>query len=70
VPYYLPAPELVKIEVYNALNQLEFIRSEGRQPQGYHTCLLDLAACENGVYFYRLITENGLSTGKMIKQDK
>ena len=59
IPYQLPAPMQVRLEVFNILGQRIAILVDGEQPAGFHTAVWDATdaageAVAAGVYLYRL----------------
>lgn len=69
--YSLEHRSIVKIELFNDLGQLVATLVDGMQEPGTHTVSWDGRATSgepapSGVYFYRLETDGGLQTKKMI----
>ena len=67
ISYQLPVNSMVKLKVYNSIGQEIETLVDQFQSAGYHSLLLTLSSSlSSGVYFYRLITDNSVSTKKMI----
>lgn len=71
IQYYLPAESKVSLRVYNILGQVVRTLVNGPQPGGDHFEAWDGhsdggAALASGVYLYRLQTDNGIYTRKMV----
>ena len=67
ISYQLPVNSMVKLKVYNSIGQEIETLVDQFQSAGYHSSLLTLSSSlSSGVYFYRLITDNSVSTKKMI----
>ncbi len=74
IPYQLPAPSLVRLEVFNILGQRVATLVDGEQEAGVYRAHWDGTdaagrAAAAGVYFYRLTVAGAHWTGKMVLAD-
>ena len=74
IPYRLPTPMLVRLEVFNLLGQRIATLVEGEQPAGLHTATWDATdasgkAVGAGVYLYRLSARGAQHTRSMLLMD-
>ncbi|MCY3737188.1 MAG: T9SS type A sorting domain-containing protein [Gemmatimonadaceae bacterium] len=74
IPYELPTPAHVRLEVFNLLGQRIATLMDGPQPAGYHTARwhgTDAAGrpVAAGVYLYRMRGEGVSLTGRMVLVD-
>ena len=74
IPYQLPAPSLVRLEVFNILGQRVATLVDGEQEAGVYRAHWDGTdaagrAAAAGVYFYRLTVAGAHWTGKMVLVD-
>ncbi len=68
IAFYLPAPALASLSIYNAAGQL-VQRIEGNYPAGWQEVYLDRRSLAAGWYSYTLATAYGVATKKMIVID-
>ncbi len=71
ISFALSKPGQVKLCVYNTLGQLVCTLAEGPMTSGHHTVIWDGRASDgaesaSGIYFYRLDSESGSETRKMV----
>lgn len=68
IQYSIPGTEYVKVELYNSLGELIKIIDEGIKEEGTYTLFLSFNnyILASGVYFYRLIAGDYISTKKML----
>jgi len=71
IRYVLPSAGQVRLEIYNILGQRVAVLADGMQPAGTHAVRWDGRdhndqALSSGVYLYRLSTEEGVRTRKMV----
>ena len=66
--YSLPKGADVRITLYNALGQKIFERNPGKQNYGKHIIRLNTSDLSTGAYYYRLMINNQLIVGKLIKE--
>ncbi len=74
IPYQLPAPMHVRLDVFNLLGQRIATLVDGERPAGFHTASWDATdaagqAVGAGVYLYRLTGEGGQTTRRMLLID-
>ena len=74
IPYQLPAPSPVRLEVFNILGQRVATLVDGEQAAGAYRARWDGTdaaggAAASGVYFYRLTVAGAQWTGKMVLVD-
>ena len=74
IPYQLPAPMHVRLEVFNLLGQRIAALVDGEQPAGFHTAEWDATdasgqAVGAGVYLYRLSGDGAKITRRMLLID-
>jgi predicted extracellular nuclease len=66
ISYNLPAPGNVTLKVYNLLGQQVRELVNQYQAAGHYTLRFDAVGLPSGVYLYRLVTESGALTKKML----
>jgi hypothetical protein len=66
IEYSLPTAAFVELKVYNVFGREVTTLVNGKQEAGPHRVLFDSQGLPGGVYFYRLQTEDGLETKKMV----
>lgn len=66
ISYDLPYPSKVSLKVYNVLGQEIATIFEGVQPAGNYKTTFDGKNLSSGIYFYRLIANDFVSTKKFI----
>ena len=74
IPYQLPAPMHVRLEVFNLLGQRIATLVDGEQPAGFHTAVWDATDAAGqgvaaGVYLYRLSGDEAKITRRMLLID-
>lgn len=69
VMYCIPRSTKVKIQIYNLRGQIVETLLNEEKPAGYHNVKWDVpekSGMSSGVYFYKLETDNGFITKKML----
>lgn len=66
IEFSLPSASRVKLEVFNILGQNVATLVDERLSAGEHKVEFDASKQPSGIYFYRLIYENGSATKKMV----
>jgi len=66
IEFALPAAGKARLEVFNILGQQVATLVDGRLQAGYHEVEFDASSQPSGIYFYRLTTEDGSATRKMV----
>ncbi len=66
ISFSLPARSAVRLNVFNLLGQKVITLVNGDFPAGVHYVTWDATAVPSGIYFYRLSTDNGDLTRKML----
>ena len=74
IPYQLPAPARVRLEVFNILGQRVATLVDGQRPAGFHTATWDATDASgrgvaSGVYLYRLLGGGERLTRSMVLLD-
>ena len=74
IPYQLPAPGRVRLEVFNILGQRVATLVDGERPAGFHTAAWDATDASgrgvgSGVYLYRLLGGGERLTRSMVLLD-
>ena len=74
IPYQLPAPTRVRLEVFNILGQRVATLVDGARPAGFHTATWDATDASgrgvgSGVYLYRLLGGGERLTRSMVLLD-
>ena len=74
IPYQLPAPVRVRLEVFNILGQRVATLVDGERPAGFHTAAWDATDASgrgvaSGVYLYRLLGGGERLTRSMVLLD-
>jgi flagellar hook assembly protein FlgD len=64
--FALPSDSHVSLEVYDVLGNHVTTVAEGQYPAGSHGIQLDASRLGSGTYFYRIITDNGTATKRML----
>ncbi len=66
VPYELDRPGPVRLEVYDVLGRRVATLVDGEQPAGRHTVDWDASGMASGMYLYRIASEGGSETRRMV----
>jgi hypothetical protein len=66
IRFYLPRTQSTSLQVFNVLGQLISVNDYGSLSAGEHEVLYDASRISSGVYFYRVITEDGAKVRKMV----
>lgn len=66
VMYCIPRSTKVKIQIYNVKGQLVKTLVDKHMPAGYHSVDWNVEGMSSGIYFYKLETDNGSITKKML----
>jgi bacillopeptidase F (M6 metalloprotease family) len=66
IRYYIPRPDVVKVEIYNILGQKVATLCDGLQQAGYHTITWDASNVSSGIYFTRLQSNDQVMCIKMV----
>ncbi len=66
IEYALPQKSEVRLDIINILGQFVETKNLGYQAAGYHTIDFDGSALSSGIYFYRIITDFGVESKKMV----
>ena len=74
IPYQLPVPVRVRLEVFNILGQRVATLVDGERPAGFHTAAWDATDASgrgvgSGVYLYRLLGGGERLTRSMVRLD-
>ena len=64
----MPAPEHVRLTVYDVLGRELAVLVDERQSAGSHSAKLDASSWPSGVYLYRLEAGNQVATGRLVRQ--
>jgi hypothetical protein len=56
----------VKLEVFNVLGQRVAMLADAKQAAGDHSTEFNASSFPSGIYFYRLTSEGGVATRKMV----
>ncbi len=67
VSFDLPTAGLTRLEVFDLSGRLVDTLVDAVLPEGGHTAVMSGADLSPGIYFYRLETTNGYSTGRCVK---
>ena len=54
IDYYLSAPSIVMLEVFDVIGRKVTTAVDGRETSGYHSVIFDAGKLSSGIYFYRL----------------
>ena len=66
IKYYLDEPSFVKLIIFNLMgNEIETIVNKF-EDAGEHAVIFSARELPSGTYFYRIITKNKHSTGKLL----
>ncbi|HWY98063.1 MAG TPA: T9SS type A sorting domain-containing protein, partial [Bacteroidia bacterium] len=65
VVYNLNRAQNVSIEVWNMLGQKVIDMSNGKQTEGQHETIINRATLQTGIYFLRLVTDEGVAIQKI-----
>ena len=65
IPFDLAASGNVSLKVYNLAGQLVETLVDGDMSAGHHSINWDASSVASGIYFYKLQTENNVSTMRM-----
>jgi hypothetical protein len=66
IVFSLTRPESIRLDVYNVAGQRLTTLAEGKFPPGEHVVIWEAGAQPSGIYFYRLTTDSGVMTRKML----
>ncbi|RKZ00384.1 MAG: hypothetical protein DRQ13_00525 [Ignavibacteriae bacterium] len=66
IKYSLPTNEFVNITVYDLLGKAITVLINEQKPAGSYEIIFDASELPSGVYFYKLVTNDFISTKKMI----
>ncbi|MBC8478313.1 T9SS type A sorting domain-containing protein [bacterium] len=66
IEYTLTVPGMVTLEVFNPLGELVTRLVDGSRPAGTHLVAFDADELASGVYLYRLTTDSGAISRKMV----
>jgi len=66
IEFSLPSASEVKLEIFNVLGQNVATLADGTLSAGNHQFEFDASNQPSGIYFYRLIHQNGSDTKKMV----
>ncbi|SYZ72609.1 exported hypothetical protein [Candidatus Zixiibacteriota bacterium] len=66
ISFSLPARSAVRLDVFNLLGQKIMTLADGDYPAGVHTVTWNASDVPSGIYFYRLTTDEGKLTRKML----
>ncbi len=66
ISFSLPSGSYVELTVYNVTGQKVAVLAHGHFDAGQHTVTWDASGVSSGIYFYRLDTELGIETKKMV----
>lgn len=67
IPYGLPAPTEIRLEVFSLLGQRMMVLVEGGFPAGYHQAVVPVRALPSGMYIYRLTTPEQTLQGTFLR---
>ena len=68
IAYRVPAPEHVRLTVYDVLGRELAVLVDERQSAGSHSAKLDASSWPSGVYLYRLEAGNQVATGRLVRR--
>jgi hypothetical protein len=66
IVFSLKQPDNIRLDVYDVAGHCLTTLAEGRFPSGEHIVIWDARSQPSGVYFYRLKTNSGVLTRKML----
>ena len=66
INYTVPTNEFVNLAVYNVLGKAITTLVNEQKPAGNYEILFDASELPSGVYFYKLVTNDFITTKKMI----
>ena len=66
IQYILPESSIIKITVLNTIGQITGEFQQGYKEKGSYEFIFDATGLTSGLYFYRIETEYGSITGKML----
>ena len=66
ITYQIPGDEFVTLKVYDVLGSEVAVLIEGNKKAGYYSIPLNANDLGSGIYFYTMVTENYVSTKKML----
>lgn len=66
IRFILPQSSQVTLEVYNNIGQILHRRHYSQVSAGSHDLHFDASGLPSGTYYYRVLTEFGVATGKML----
>lgn len=66
IKYGLPSDSEVRLDIYNITGQHMAMLLNGRQSAGFHVVTFDAAQYSSGLYLYRIQTNSGTVTRKMM----
>lgn len=68
IKYQLESPQDVTINIFNTLGQIVETINNVNSSAGKNTIAFDGSALSNGLYFYRIETDNDTKSGRIIKE--
>ncbi|HUF08955.1 MAG TPA: PQQ-binding-like beta-propeller repeat protein [Rhodothermales bacterium] len=66
IRYVLPESGVVRIDVFDVRGRRVAVPLDGVQQAGEHVVIFDGSGLSSGVYFYRIVTDSGVATGRMV----
>lgn len=66
IKYTLPQASFVTLNVYNTLGQMAMLLVDGKKEAGNYEVNFDASGLQSGVYFYRLVAGDFISTKKFV----
>ncbi len=66
ITYQIPGDEFVTLKVFDVLGSEVAVLIEGNKKAGYYSIPLNANDLGSGIYFYTMVTENYVSTKKML----
>ena len=66
ISFNLPTSGTIELSIYNLQGQKIATLINTKQSAGTHTVQWDASGCSSGIYFYRLVTENGFTETKSL----
>jgi len=66
ISFSLSGDSHIKLEVFNTLGQRVAVLADGHFDAGQHVVTWNASNASSGVYFYRLTSESGVNTRKMM----
>lgn len=68
IEYNLSKPQVVTLSIFNTLGQIVETINNVNSSAGKNTIAFDGSALSNGLYFYRIETDNDTKSGRIIKE--